>query len=75
MKKNKKDFEVIIVGAGSAGLGAAVILSQLGIDYTILEKSEVGSSFLKWPKESRLISPSFTGNFFKIPDLNLYPNL
>ena len=70
MQENKKDFDVIIVGAGSAGLGVAVVLNKLGVDYTILERNEVGSSFKKWPKESRLISPSFTGNFFNIPDLN-----
>ena len=68
--KNEKDFEVIIVGAGSAGLGVGVVLKNLGVNYIILEKDEVASSFLKWPRESRLISPSFTGNFFNIPDLN-----
>jgi thioredoxin reductase len=45
-------------------------LQKLGIDYIILEKDLVGSSFKKWPKETRFISPSFTGNFFKMPDLN-----
>ena len=38
--------------------------------YVILEKHSVGSSFKKWPKETQFISPSFTGNFFKMPDLN-----
>ncbi len=65
-----KEFDVIIVGAGSAGLGVAIVLEKLGIEYVVLEKDVPGSSFRKWPKESRLISPSFTGNFFKMPDLN-----
>ena len=30
----------------------------------------VGESFLRWPAETRFISPSFTGNFFGAPDLN-----
>ncbi len=68
MEENK--FDVIIVGAGPAGLGVAVVLQKLGIDFIILEKDEIGSSFKKWPKETRFISPSFTGNFFKMPDLN-----
>ena len=65
-----RELNTIIVGAGSAGLGTAVILDQLGIDYLVLEKDEIGSSFKKWPEESCLISPSFTGNFFNMPDLN-----
>ena len=68
-------YDVVIVGAGPAGLGIGIILQQLGIYYVILEKSSVGASFRKWPKETRFISPSFTGNFFKMPDLNaITPN-
>ena len=37
---------------------------------SLLEKEEVGASFKKWPEETQFISPSFTGNFFKMPDLN-----
>lgn len=65
-----KTFDVIIVGAGASGLGVGIILEKLGIHYVILEKDSVGASFKKWPKETRFISPSFTGNFFKMPDLN-----
>ncbi|MEM7110601.1 MAG: NAD(P)/FAD-dependent oxidoreductase [Bacteroidota bacterium] len=63
-------YDVIIVGAGPAGIGIGIILQQLGIYYVILEKYSVGSSFERWPKETQFISPSFTGNFFKMPDLN-----
>ena len=62
--------DVIIVGAGAAGIGIAVVLKQMGINFVILEKEEVGASFKKWPEETQFISPSFTGNFFKMPDLN-----
>jgi cation diffusion facilitator CzcD-associated flavoprotein CzcO len=65
-----KTFDVIIVGAGASGLGVGIVLKKLGIHYVILEKDSVGSSFRKWPQETRFISPSFTGNFFKMPDLN-----
>ena len=68
IEENK--FDVIVVGAGPAGLGVAVLLKELGINFIILEKDTIGSSFKKWPKETRFISPSFTGNFFKMPDLN-----
>ena len=69
-KEFVKEFNTIIVGAGSAGLGTAIVLDQMGIEYMVLEKDEIGSSFKKWPEESCLISPSFTGNFFNMPDLN-----
>ncbi len=36
-------FEVIVVGAGFAGVGAAIALQQMGADYLVLEKaSEIG---------------------------------
>ncbi len=64
------EFDVIVVGAGPAGLGVAILLQKLEIDFMILERDSIGASFKKWPKETRFISPSFTGNFFKMPDLN-----
>lgn len=63
-------YEVVIVGAGPAGIGVGILLQKLGISYILLEKTSIGASFKKWPKETRFISPSFTGNFFKMPDLN-----
>lgn len=69
MKFTKKK-DVIIVGAGPAGVGVAIALKLMNIDFIILEKNEVGASFKKWPEETQFISPSFTGNFFNMPDLN-----
>lgn len=63
-------YDVIVVGAGPAGIGVSILLQKLGINYVILERNSIGASFKKWPKETRFISPSFTGNFFKMPDLN-----
>ncbi len=65
-----KIHPVIIVGAGPAGVGVAALLSQCAIPALILERGAVGESFLRWPKETRFISPSFTGNFFGSVDLN-----
>ena len=65
-----KTSDVIIVGAGAAGIGVAAVLKRMNINFIILEKEEVGASFKKWPEETQFISPSFTGNFFKMPDLN-----
>ncbi len=62
--------KVIVVGAGPAGIGVGIVLKKMGVPFVILERDGVGSSFQKWPKEMRFISPSFTGNFFGMPDLN-----
>ena len=65
------DYKIAIVGGGPAGLGLGILLKQLGIrDFVILEKDQVGSTFYKWPKEMKLITPSFTGHGFGLLDLN-----
>ena len=63
-------YDVIIVGAGPAGIGVASLLSQSDIKYLVLEKSEIGSSFLNWPKSMEMITPSFPSNAFGQIDLN-----
>jgi putative flavoprotein involved in K+ transport len=65
------DLEVVIVGAGAAGIGTAIILQELGIErFAVLERHDVGASFARWPKEMRFITPSFTSNAFGLLDLN-----
>ena len=61
---------VIVVGAGPAGLGIGIVLEKMGIEYLILERDSVGFSFKKWPLNMNLITPSFTGNYFNMVDLN-----
>ncbi len=71
MPKPPKPLDVVIVGAGPAGIGMACVLQAIGITrYAILERHEVGASFRRWPAEMRLITPSFTGNAFGLIDLN-----
>lgn len=65
------EHEVTIVGAGAAGVGMGAVLRDLGMtNFVLLERHEVGASFLRWPQEMRLISPSFTSNGFGLLDLN-----
>ena len=67
----KKNFNVIVVGAGPAGIGVMLALQRAGVDkMLLLEGNTVGASFLKWPKQMRLITPSFYGNPFFCTDLN-----
>lgn len=65
------EVDVLIVGAGPAGLGCAAALKQCGIeDLTIVDLREVGASFDSWPAQMRMISPSFHSNPFGQADLN-----
>lgn len=66
----RKIYDVIIIWGGAAGLWLWKKLQELEIDYLILEKNEIGSSFSKWPDYTRFISPSFPSNAFWQTDLN-----
>ncbi|MFD3226496.1 NAD(P)-binding domain-containing protein [Rahnella aceris] len=55
-----KPREVIIVGAGPAGVGIAALLRRIAVqDILIVDSHEAGASFLRWPEETRFITPSF----------------
>ncbi len=64
------DHEVAVVGAGPAGIGTAVALERLDLEYTVLERDCIGASFRQWPAEMRLLTPSFPANAFGTRDLN-----
>jgi cation diffusion facilitator CzcD-associated flavoprotein CzcO len=65
------EYDVVIVGAGAAGVGFGVVLHDLGVErFIILERHEIGASFARWPEEMRFITPSFTSNYFGMLDLN-----
>ena len=66
-----RKYDVVIVGAGPAGIGIAAMLKELGVqEMTVLEREEVGATFTRWPKEMKFITPSFTTNFYGHLDLN-----
>ena len=49
--------EVIIIGAGAAGVGMGLLLKDFGINnFAILERKQVGNSFIKWPEQTRFIT-------------------
>lgn len=66
----KQYHEVVIVGAGAAGIGVGVALQRIGAPFAILERGSVGESFKRWPVEMRFITPSFNSNGFGQVDLN-----
>ncbi|NES80608.1 MAG: NAD(P)-binding domain-containing protein [Moorea sp. SIO2B7] len=71
MNKTNDRFEVVIVGAGAAGIGCGVVLKDLGIEnFVIVERHQVGASFRRWAEEMRFITPSFPSHGFGLLDLN-----
>lgn len=64
-------YDVVIVGAGAAGIGVAITLQHAGIEnFVVLERSEIGASFRSWPAETRFITPSFPTNSIGMLDIN-----
>lgn len=64
-------YDCLIVGGGAAGVGMGCALKDLGVgSFCILEREEIGASFLMWPEEMRMITPSFTSNAYGMLDLN-----
>ncbi|NEZ57071.1 NAD(P)-binding domain-containing protein [Adonisia turfae] len=66
-----QSYDVVIVGAGAAGIGCGVVLKELGLEhFTILDRHQVGASFSRWPEEMNFITPSFPSHGFGLLDLN-----
>ena len=64
-------YDVVVVGAGAAGVGVAVALRHAGIEnFVVCERHNVGASFDSWPAETRFITPSFPTNSIGMLDLN-----
>jgi len=64
-------LDVALVGAGAAGVGMALALQYVpGLHFGVLEAARVGESFRCWPRQTRLITPSFHSNPFGLADLN-----
>ncbi len=69
--ESEASLDVAVIGAGPAGLGCALALQACGVQrMAIFDRCEVGASFARWPRQMRLITPSFHSNPFRQPDLN-----
>ncbi|MGO1507645.1 MAG: NAD(P)/FAD-dependent oxidoreductase [Microbacterium sp.] len=71
MPPQPKILDALVIGAGPAGLGTAIALSAVeDLTFGVLERGQIGQTFLDWPDEQTFLTPSFTGNGFGATDLN-----
>ncbi|MGB2427737.1 MAG: NAD(P)-binding domain-containing protein, partial [Alteromonas sp.] len=73
MRTNIINTRVMVIGGGPAGLGCAALLKQMGIkdeDMLVVEANTIGSTFDSWPREMKMITPSFPSNGYHQTDLN-----
>jgi len=54
-KSSEAEFDVVIVGAGPAGLSAGLRAKELGLNYLILDQSEPGGTILQYPKRKLVL--------------------
>lgn len=63
-------LDVIVIGAGQAGLGVSFLLKKSNINHLVLEKGEIGESWLKQRWDSfRMVTPN---KFNHLPGLDDY---
>ncbi len=53
---NRHEYDVIIVGAGPAGMTAALAAKAHGLRYLVLEQEEIGGSLLHYPRKKLVLT-------------------
>lgn len=76
---NDRAIDVVIVGAGSAGLSVSHFLKAAGVDHTLLERGEIGESWRSQRWDSfRVNTPhhhnSLVGSPYDGPDPDVFPS-
>jgi thioredoxin reductase len=71
MPTDSKTLDALVIGAGPAGIGTALALAAVEhLTFGVLERGQIGQTFLEWPADQTFLTPSFTGNGFGATDLN-----
>jgi len=64
-------LDALVIGAGPAGIGTGLALAAVDdLSFGIMERGNIGQTFLDWPAGQTFLTPSFTGNGFGATDLN-----
>jgi putative YpdA family bacillithiol system oxidoreductase len=51
MQSNQDDFDLVIIGAGPAGLSAALTAKQHNLKYLLIDQQGVGGTILQYPRK------------------------
>lgn len=71
MPSETPTLDAIVIGAGPAGIGTALALAAVeDLTFGVLERGQIGQTFVDWPTDQTFLTPSFTGNGFGATDLN-----
>lgn len=71
MSRPRNDLDSLVIGAGPAGIGTGLALAAVeGLVFGVVDRGQIGQTFLDWPDEQTFLTPSFTGNGFGATDLN-----
>lgn len=55
LKNSLAEFDVVIIGAGPAGLSAALRAKELGLKYIILDQDQPGGTILQYPRRKLVL--------------------
>ena len=55
-KRTDVDADVVIVGAGPAGVGAALVAKQRGVQAIVLEQNELGGAMRHYPRQKLVMT-------------------
>lgn len=64
-------IDVVVIGAGQAGLAASYLLNKAGVDHVVLERGEIGESWRSQRWDSFCLNtPNWSNN---MPGMDFYP--
>ncbi len=54
-ESSKAEFDVVIIGAGPAGLSAGLRAKELGLNYLVLDQDQPGGTILQYPRRKLVL--------------------
>jgi len=55
LESSKAEFDVVIIGAGPAGLSAGLRAKELGLNYLVLDQDQPGGTILQYPRRKLVL--------------------
>ena len=54
--ENDCEFDLVVIGAGPAGMSAGLTASQRGLNYVVLDQQEPGGTILQYPRKKLVLT-------------------